>query len=125
MKDSIAHLHLICEDWKRELDFFKVEIKYLKKRLEEIAAKNTKSEVLVQVEHFENKFRIMDIHIDELMHDVKLINESLLKQAADKPNYINVRMIDSDERLIDYMSDTSSDFHSTKKDFYTFLSKVM
>lgn len=125
MKDSIAHLHLICEDWKRELDFFKVEIKYLKNRLEEVASKNTKSDVMVQVEHFENKFRIIDIHIDEMLHDVKLKNEALLKQAAVSPNYINVKMIDSDEKLIDYMHDTSSDFHATKKEFYTFLSKVM
>lgn len=125
MKDSIAHIHLLCEDWKRELLFFKEEIKYLKKRLEEVASKNTKSDIMVQVEHFENKFRIMDIHIDEMLHDVKLKNEALLKQAAESPNYINVKMIDSDEKLIDYMHDISSDFHATKKEFYIFLSKVM
>ncbi len=125
MKDTLAHLHLICEDWKRELDFFKTEIVYLRKRLEEIASKNTSMDVMTNVEHFENKFRIMGIHVDELHHDVNLKNEALLKEAAEKPAYINVKMIASDENLIDLMSDTSSDFHATKKEFYRFLSTVM
>lgn len=125
MKDTLAHQHLICEDWNRELDFFKIEIAYLRKRLEEIASKNTSNDVLIQVEHFENKFRIMGIHVDELHHDVNLKNESLLKEAAEKPAYINVKMIASDENLIDMMSDTSRDFYDTKKEFYQFLSKVM
>lgn len=125
MKDTIAHVHLMCEDWKRELDFFKAEITYLRKRLEEVASKNTSKDVLIEVEHFENKFRIMSIHVDELRHDVNLKNESLLKEAAEKPNYINVKMIDEDVDLIELMNDTSSDFHSTKKDFYKFLSKSM
>jgi hypothetical protein len=125
MKDTIAHVHLMCEDWKRELDFFKTEIVYLRKRLEEVASKNTSKDVLIEVEHFENKFRIMSIHVDELKHDVNLKNESLLKEAAEKPNYINVKMIDEDVDLIELMNDTSSDFHSTKKDFYKFLSKSM
>jgi hypothetical protein len=125
MKNTIAHVHLMCEDWKRELDFFKTEITYLRKRLEEVASKNTSKDVLIEVEHFENKFRIMGIHVDELKHDVNLKNESLLKEAAEKPNYINVKMIDEDVDLIELMNDTSSDFHSTKKDFYKFLSKSM
>ena len=125
MKNTIAHVHLMCEEWKRELDFFKTEITYLRKRLEEVASKNTSKDVLIEVEHFENKFRIMGIHVDELKHDVNLKNESLLKEAAEKPNYINVKMIDEDVDLIELMNDTSSDFHSTKKDFYKFLSKSM
>lgn len=125
MKDTLAHQHLICEDWKRELDFFKTEILYLKKRLEEVASKNTGKDVLIQIEHFENKFRIMGIHVDELKHDVNLKNEALLKEAMEKPNYINVKMIEQDENLIDLMHDTSADFHTTKKEFYQFLTKVM
>jgi len=125
MKDTIAHVHLLCEDWKRELDFLKNEVAYFRKRLEEVAAKNTGRDIMVEVEHFENKFRIMGIHIDELRHDVNLKNEALLKEAAEKPNYINVKMIESDENLIDLMNDTSMDFSQTRKDFYKFLAKVM
>ncbi len=125
MKDTIAHVHMLCEDWMRELDFFKNEIAYLRKRLEEVASKNTSNEVLVEVEHFENKFKIMSLHVDELQHDVNLKNEAILKQAAEKPNYINVKMIESDENLINLMNYTSSDYYSTKNEFYQFLAKTM
>jgi hypothetical protein len=125
MKDSIAHHHLLCEEWTRELNFFKSEIPFLKKRLLEVAAKNTGMEVMQQVEHFENKFRIIHIHIDELLHDVKLKNEALLKEAYAKPNFINVKMIEQDADMEDLMSDTSKDFYETKSAFYRFLGKVL
>ena len=79
----------------------------------------------MDVEHFENKFRIIGVHIDELRHDVNLKNEALLKEAYEKPNYINVKMIKEDENLIDLMNDTRKDFHSTKDEYYHFLARVM
>lgn len=125
MKDTIANVHLQCEDWMREIDFFKTELVYLRKRLDEVASKNTHAEVLAEVEHFENKFKIIDIHLDELHHDVNLKNEALLIEAEEKPKYINVKMIESDENLFDLIGDTRTDFYATKKEFYQFLSKTM
>ncbi len=125
MKDTLAHQHLLCEEWKRELEFFKSERSFLNKRLEEVASKNTSMDTLKDVEHYENKFRIIGIHIDELLHDVKLKNEALLKEAFEKPNYINVKMIEQDENMVELMADTSKDFYDTKREFYRFLSKVM
>ncbi len=124
-KDSIAHVHMLCEEWMRELAFYKSEIPYLRKRLEEIASKNTSADIMKEVDHYENKFKIQSTHIDELIHDVKLKNENLLKEAAAKPNYINVKMIEADHNLLDLMSDTSSDFYGTKSSFYKFLSRTL
>ncbi len=124
-KDSIAHVHMLCEEWMRELAFYKSEIPYLRKRLEEIPTKNTSADIMKEVDHYENKFKIQSTHIDELIHDVKLKNEGLLKEAAAKPNYINVKMIEADHNLLDLMSDTSSDFYGTKSSFYKFLSRTL
>ena len=125
MKESITHLHILCEDWKRELNFFADEIPMLRKRLEEVVSKNTDKEILSQVEHFENKFKLMASNTDELLHDVNLKNESLSAQAVAKAIYINVKMIESDQNLEDLMAITSQDFYNTKKLYYKFLSKVM
>lgn len=125
MKDSLAHHHLLCREWKRELDFFKSEIPHFKKSLDEVAAKNTSMELMKEVEHFENKFRIIHIHVDELLHDVKLKDEALLKEAYQKPNFINVKMIEQDENIEELMADTSKDFYETKRSFYRFLAKVL
>lgn len=125
MKDTLSHLHIMCEDWKRDLMFFKSELLILRNRLTEVASKNTGHDVLVQIEHFENKFHILGIHIDEMLHDVNLKNQSILSEAAEKPNYINVKMKETDEQLDELLHDTSGDFYQTKKDFYKFLSRVL
>lgn len=125
MKDTISHLHVMCKDWLRELDFYKTEIPFFKKRLDEVASKNTSKDIKVEVEHFENRFYIMNLHLDELLHDVKLKEESLIQNAIEQPKYINVKMIETDENLEDLMEFTATDFKDTKKEFYQFLSKYL
>jgi len=125
MKDSISHLHVVCQDWTRELEFYKNEIPFFKKRLEEIVSKNTSTEIRSESEHFENKFHIMNTHFDELLHDINLKNESLLREAATKPTYINLKMIENDDDLQALMDYTASDFNNTRKEFYTFLAKYL
>lgn len=118
-------MHLLCEDWKRELMFFKDEIPVLQSRLEEVVSKNTDKDILAQAEHFENKFRVMHNNLDELLHDVGLKKSAVDAQAAAKVNYISVKMIENDENLEELMSYTAKDFYETKSDYYKFLSKVM
>lgn len=125
MKNSISHLHAICQDWTRELKFYKSETPIFKKRLEEIVQKNTSHEILTQVEHFENKFKIMNLHFDELMHDLKLMDDALLREATIKPSFISLKIIDDDSNLHELMDFTASDFNSTKKEFYHFLAKYL
>ena len=125
MKDSISHLHVMCQDWIRELKFYKSEIPFFKNRLEEIVQKNTSSEILMHVEHFENKVRLMEIHIDELLHDVKLKDKVLLDNASEKPNYIGVKMIESDNTIAELIQSDATDFVKTKKEFYQFLAKYL
>ncbi|MBL7831753.1 MAG: hypothetical protein JNK41_12050 [Saprospiraceae bacterium] len=125
MKDSMAHVHLMCEDWKRELLYFKSEIPFFRKKLEEVASKNTAQEVMIQVEHFENKFRIMSENLDEVLHDVNLKNQSILDRAAEQPKYINVKMIEGFEVIHEEMESTARDFYDTKKEYYHFLADVL
>lgn len=122
MKDSTAHLHLICEDFKRTLDFYKSEMPFFKKRLEEIASKNTGESILKQVEHFENTFIAMNENLDVLLHDVNLKQDALLKEAKAKPDFINLKVnatADDLKTLIDF---TAKEFATTKENFYRFLS---
>lgn len=125
MKESIAHLHALCEDWKRDLQFYKDEIPVLRKRLEEVVAKNTSDDVLKNVEHFENKFSIMNQNYDDLMHDINLKNDTLSGQAESQAKYINVKMFDKDEDMESSMQSIASDFYDTKRSYYRFLSQVL
>lgn len=115
----------MCKDWTRELTFYKSEIPFFKRQLGEIAKDYTSKDILAKVDHFENKFYIMSNHFDELLHDVKLKEESILNKAAQKPKYINVKMIEMDGKIEDLMEFTARDFRETKKEFYQFLSKYL
>ena len=70
MKVSITHISNAHNDWLRSLDFYKSEINVLKGRLTEIAHKNTHPEVMEQVEHFENQFKVQTDNIEQLAHDI-------------------------------------------------------
>jgi hypothetical protein len=50
---------------------------------------------------------------------------AIQSQAIAKPNYISVKMVESDAQLEDLMHTNAIDFYDTKKTYYKFLSKVM
>ena len=122
MKDSTAHLHLICEDFARTLAFYKSEIPFFKKRLEEIATKNTGEDILKQVEHFENTFIAMNENLDVLQHDVHLQQDAIMKDAKEKSDFINLKVHETADGLQSLIAATAKDIAETKENFYRFLS---
>ena len=123
MKDSTAHLHLICEDFKRTLQFYKSEIPFFKKKLEEISIKNTAEEIRKQVEHFENTFIAMNENLDVLMHDVNIKQDAILKDAKEKPDFINLKVNETADDLKALIDFTAKEFAEKKEHFYRFLSE--
>ena len=123
MKDSTAHLHLICEDFKRTLQFYKSEIPFYKKRLQEISIKNTAEEIRKRIEHFENKFIAMNENLDMLMHDVNIKQDAILKDAKEKPDFINLKVNETADDLKALIVFTAKEFAKTKEHFYRFLSE--
>src|SRR6187455_2073598 len=53
---KIDVLHSEHREWLSKLDFYKDDIMILRKRIEEIAMKNTSRDVLAMVEHFQTQF---------------------------------------------------------------------
>ena len=123
MKDSTAHLHLISEDFARTLAFYKSEIPFFKKRLEEIATKNTGEEIRKEVEHFENTFIAINENLDVLQHDVHLQQDTIMKNAKEKPDFINLKVSETADGLQSMIDATVKDFAETKEHFYRFLSE--
>ena len=125
MKDTIAHLHLLCQDWTRTLQFYKTEIPYFKKRLGEISSKNTGEDIRKEVEHIENEFIVLNEDLDQLQHNVNLLQDHAMKSATEKPLYINVRNAQVDDNIGELIEFFEMEFAKNKKQFYRFLSKTM
>jgi phosphoenolpyruvate carboxylase len=78
---NISHVSNQHNYWLRSLNFYKTEISILKGILTEIAGKNSGTDVLKEVEHFENQFKIQNINIDRLSHEIHVNIDGISKQA--------------------------------------------
>jgi hypothetical protein len=89
-KISITHMSNAHNDWLRALAFYKQELSILKQRLTEVAGKNSHSDVLKQVEHFENQFDIQANNINKLSHDIKAnVSNAGIEAKASGAGYID------------------------------------
>ncbi|MBS1666954.1 MAG: hypothetical protein JST58_06225 [Bacteroidetes bacterium] len=61
-------------EWINKLEFYKNDIGILEQRLMDIAGRNSSSEAMAGIEHFQNQFIVQRNNIDELKH---AINENV------------------------------------------------
>jgi hypothetical protein len=88
----IGDLHSDHVLWIATLDFCKQEIGILERRMEEIAARNTHTDVLAELEHFQNQYIRQREVIDELRHEIKQHENVLEKEARDHPIAVDHRL---------------------------------
>ena len=81
----IGDLHFDHMEWLNALRFYKEDIGILEHRLEDIVRRNTKNEVMAELEHFQNQFIREREVIDELRHDIKQHENLLEKESKDHP----------------------------------------
>ena len=106
---SIKHLNNQYNDQLRSLDFYKNELGILRDRLTEIGGKNTGAEILKEVEHYENAFKVQINNIDELSHNIRLNIAEIAKEAQEEhAGYIS-------EPLIRNLEDLTHDFDAEEQ----------
>lgn len=122
---KVYELHEEHTAWLKEIDFFRDELQIMQKRLDEIASKYTKADVLKEVEHFQNQFKIHRNHLDELAHSAREHEQYLqnkLKQndtAADKQRSFDHPV------MRDRFQTQEKMFNELRHEFNKFLSKTM
>ena len=125
MKASINSLHHQEADWLRELEFYKMELTVLTKRLEEVTSKNTSNDLLAQVEHFQNRFIILKQQHDDLYKENQARSERLNEMAKLRPEHIDEKFVADKDEMNKKFKDFFSSFQNTRYEFNQFLSKVM
>jgi len=117
--------HLENQDWLKRLDFYKEELNILKERLQEVTSKNTNTDFLKSVEHFQNQFIIQRNHIDELAHQIKANENTLVKEIEQNPVAVDHRKVNSHDAENDFMDFFEKNFATLRAEFNQFLSKWM
>lgn len=99
-KVNISHVSNMHNQWLRTLNFYKTEITILKHILTEIAGKNTNSEAMKEVAHFENQFYIQSNNIDTLNHLIHANIDRIAREAkASSAGYIDATLLETHESL--------------------------
>ena len=111
--------------WTRLIEFFSQENTFMKNRLSEVIDQIHDRQDLVMAEHYQNQFIIKDDLFDHMLHD--------LHEEADKWN--NPKLTSCEEvltelksthnHLRDQMEFIEKDVAMIRKDYNTYLSKVI
>jgi hypothetical protein len=125
MKTTLNHLHHQHTDWLRELEFYKLELGILTERLAEVASANTAMSVAQQVEHFQNRFILLNEQLDVLRHDVKLKEQALQEEIKTKPSHIDEKISQPTETLLERVSYLFKSIADTRFEFNGFLAKTL
>ncbi|ULQ58005.1 hypothetical protein KJS94_07295 [Flavihumibacter rivuli] len=80
---SPIQLHIDHELWLNELGFYKEELKVLDKYLLEAAGKNNSKEFSLELEHYQNQLVRQKDVLDELLHDIRLHEQELVKKIQE------------------------------------------
>ncbi len=118
---SITHLGNAHNEWLRSLDFYKGELTILRGRLTEIAGKNSASDAMAKVEHFENQFIIQIDNIDRLVHDIKVNVSAVSQQAiASSAGYIDGALVETHKELSQKVKTEEGIINSLRHEFNDF-----
>lgn len=117
----IGDLHHDQREWLNALAFYKEDIVILEHRLEDIVRRNTKQEVMAQVEHFQNQLIREREVIDELRHDVKQEENVLEKEAKEHPVAIDHRYFRDHSELRDRFDTFEKLYRELKQEFQRWL----
>ncbi|MBL0340289.1 MAG: hypothetical protein IPP71_04800 [Bacteroidetes bacterium] len=122
---KIEILHNEHREWLNKLDFYKDDLPILRKRLEEVAAKNTAKEVMQMVEHFQNQFIIQRNELDEFRHAIKQHENSLEAAIKSNETAINRQRLTDHPEMRERMERFEKLFQEFRMDLLKFVAKHM
>lgn len=99
-KVNISHVNNMHNQWLRTLNFYKTETAIMRGLLTEVAGKNSNADMLREVEHYENQFRIQGNNIDTISRDIHVNIDAIAKEAAhSSAGYIEGALVEAHNKL--------------------------
>jgi hypothetical protein len=126
MKEAnIKHFANLHVNTLSSLTFYEQEIDILKKRLQEIASKNTGHEVSEGIEHFQNQFIIHKEKIDELKHAFHSNLHGIEVQLFETTAFADEDLLEINEQLFDQYLTEEKLLNELRHEFLRFAAKWM
>jgi 3-deoxy-D-arabino-heptulosonate 7-phosphate (DAHP) synthase len=120
----LSDLHFEHKVWMNELNFFEDEILTFEHRLEELARQYLpKREVMVDLEHFQNRFIRQKEVINQLKHEVRMHEQYLVQLAAANPTSVDQPKVQDHVELRERMETFRKLYLELKNEFFQYAAK--
>lgn len=119
-RKHISDLHFENKLHFNQLVFYKQELELLTNRLEELAARNTKNEVVSRIEQFQNQFIRQQEVNDVLRHKINLHQDKLVSYAKENPVAIDRVLFDDNDSFTAEVVRYEELYKEMKDGFYRF-----
>ena len=124
-KIYMSDLHFEHKMWNSQMQFQKGELKFFTNRLEEVVVRWTDKDVLKNVEHFQNVFRIQNNRIDELIHDIHIHEDELVDRTLENPVAIDHVHFEDHTKQREDIETQNKIFAQLKTEYMEFLRTAM
>lgn len=122
---KIYDQHSENNEFKSKLNFYKDELDLLHKRLDEIASKNNKQDVMKQVEHFENQFTIQKQNINRIGHSIIANETELINEIRSNPTAVDHRKVEDHKKQREMVEGFEKNMNEIRDEFKRFSAKWM
>ncbi|MFM8949509.1 MAG: hypothetical protein ACKOKB_01860 [Bacteroidota bacterium] len=121
---KIEVLHAEHREWLNKIDFYYDDLKIMRHRLEEVAARNTDKSLMAQVEHYQNQFVIQRNELDEMKHAINQSETTIAENVAQNGTAVNRRSVADDQSMRERMSQFDKLFLQLRVELMSFLAKT-
>ncbi|MFN5223948.1 MAG: hypothetical protein ACK5DJ_07160 [Bacteroidota bacterium] len=116
--------HAEHREWLNKIDFYYDDLKIMRHRLEEVAARNTNKSLMAQVEHFQNQFVIQRNELDEMKHAIHQAESGIAENVAQNGTAVNRRSMPDNVSMRDRVERFEKLFLQLRKELMTFVAKA-
>ena len=120
-----ADLHFEHENWQRELDFWKDELKSFHLRLDELVKRWTDHKVLAEIEKFQNQFMIQEKEFDSLNDQIAMHEKNMASHYEKNEDVLNRTFVIQHLSFREVIETERNLYSKLKKDFFRFMTKYM
>lgn len=124
-KMLIYNQHEENTSWISGLTFYQEDLLFLEKQLAEVANKYTNTDVLSQVEHYQNQFIIQRNNMDEILHSIKINEDKLIAEVNKNPIAVDHRSTPYHNEEKELYISFEKSFKQLRSEFISFLAKWM
>jgi hypothetical protein len=124
-RKQLSDLHFEHQIWMAESKFYMDELKIYNQWLEEVGSKNTSTEIVTAMKHYQKQFYIQKYKLDKVIQAIAVHENWLSDYAEAHPVEIEQKYFEDHRHLREQMVDFKMIYNNLKEDYKNWLREVL